>query len=114
MVSGSMGKGEGHDARLEEFAQEAVAAVFSMTNAADLEHRMRVLRTRSDIPDERLMPIYVVIPEGYDKEEIQTFMASITEALEKVCDGAHRDVMMDRTIKTMKDLGLGDGRENGE
>lgn len=92
------------------FTRESVAAVFAMTNAADLEARIRVLNERADVPDDRLLPFFVVMPEGYDAGERRTWVKSVTEALESVAADAHRDVMIDRTIKTMEDLGLGDGR----
>ncbi len=96
---------------MSALTKESVAAVFAMTNAADLEARIRVLHERTDVPDDRLIPFYVVMPEHYDANERKAWIKSVTESLEAVANDAHKDVMIDRTIQTMEDLGLGDGRE---
>lgn len=93
---------------MNTFTRDSVAAVFDMQCSADIEARMRVVNDKADVPEDRLIPFFVVMPETYDTEERQTWIANVTEALEAVATDAHRSVMVDRTIKTMTDLGLGD------
>ena len=108
-----MGEGDGGTNDMSTFTRESVAAVFAMVNSGDLETRIRVLHERAEVPDDRLIPFFVIMPENYDADERRAWIKSVTEALEVVAKDAHQDIMVDRTIKTMTDLGLGDDGDGG-
>lgn len=83
-----------------------VEAVYDIVTATD-EARQT---TGDPVPDDRLIPFYVVMPDGYSEDEQAKWSASISEALQAVAEDAKKDIAVDRTIKVMEDLGLGDGR----
>ena len=97
----------------ELMTRESAAAIFAITCAADLEHRQRVMRERADVPEERMIPFFAVMPDGYSEDERRKWIRSIVEALDVVVADAHKDIMVDRTFAMMKDLGLGDDGNGG-
>lgn len=96
-----MGEGESRMSTALKRA-ERVAALFEITCQADLERRMR------ETGSEQLVPFFAVMPHGYSADEQAKWVAEISEALGAVTDDAHKAIMLDRTLATMKDLGIGD------
>lgn len=111
MESGTMGT-EGND-RMNGLTRESVATIFSMTCAADLERRIGITRDRANVPDDRLIPFYAVLPEGLDLGEQRTWIKMVSEGLTAVVKDAQLTIMVNRTLQTMKDLGLGEDGDGG-
>lgn len=99
------------DIMKELLTRESVAAIFAMQTSADLEHRMRVARERQDVPNDRLIPFFAVMPDDYTPDEQRKWVKEITEALTSVVNDAELSIKVDRTLETMRDLGLGDDGE---
>lgn len=102
-----MGKGEAMTINAE-----SVAALFAMTCSADLEHQVRVAK-RNGVPDDRLIPFFAVMPDGLSDAERDKWVREMSEGLEALANDAHKSIMVDRTIATMRDLGLGDDGDGG-
>lgn len=103
---------EGND-RMSGLTRESVAAIFSMTCAADLERRMGITRERANVPDDRLIPFYAVLPDGLDNGEQRSWINMVSEGLAAVVKDAQLNIMVNRTLQTMKDLGLGEDGDGG-
>jgi len=105
-----MGEGKGMNGI--DLNNDSVAALFVMQCHADLEHQFRVAK-RDGVPDERLIPFFAVMPDGLSDTERAKWTREISEGLEALTADAHRSIMVDRTLATMKDLGLGDDGDGG-
>lgn len=92
----------------ELMSRDTATVIFSMTCDADQARQ----RAHAGVPKDRIIPFTVVMPDGLTDDERTKWIRSVTEALEVVVADAHKDIMVDRTFAMMKDLGLGDGRED--